>query len=54
MPCYQVRMRTDVTNVFDHPDATLRFFFSGFGWMKQMPPVNFQQYQQQMDGVYYS
>jgi hypothetical protein len=30
-------------------------FFSGFGWMKQMPPVNFHQYeQQQMNGVYYS
>jgi hypothetical protein len=35
----------------DRPDAAP---FSGFGWMKQMPPSNFDQYQQQMIGAYYS
>ncbi|KAF8271195.1 hypothetical protein EI94DRAFT_1797367 [Lactarius quietus] len=26
----------------------------GFGWMKQMPPIDYAQYEQQMAGVYYS
>ncbi|KAH9064023.1 hypothetical protein EDB87DRAFT_1701527 [Lactarius vividus] len=26
----------------------------GFGWMKQMPPIDYAQYNQQMAGVYYS
>lgn len=26
----------------------------GFGWMKQMPPIDYAQCEQQMAGVYYS
>jgi hypothetical protein len=35
----------------DHTDVA---FFSGFGWMKQMPPADLAQYQQQIGGVYHS
>jgi hypothetical protein len=45
-------MRAHNLNPSDRPDAAP--FFSGFGWMKQMPPADFGQYQQQMIGAYYS
>jgi hypothetical protein len=35
----------------DHTDVPI---FSGFGWMKQMPPADLAQYQQQIGGVYHS
>jgi len=37
--------------LFGRTDAALR---SGFGWMEQMPPVDFTKYQQQMDLAYLS